>query len=123
MLKRKLLSAGLICASFVFMAASSNSKSYFIYDDSTKVSCKAGHDSVSTITHAFDANGLCICLPEIETGELDDAPRIQLNANAVKFVQDHMKKNSFTLDKIRETKGAKYFTLIDNVFTQHGIPV
>jgi membrane-bound lytic murein transglycosylase D len=124
MLKRKLLSAGLICGSFVFMAASSNSKSYFIlYDDSTKVSCKAGHDSVSIITHAFDANGLCICLPNIETGELDDAPRIQLNANAVKFVQDHMKKNSISLDKIREKNGAKYFTLIDNIFTQHGLPV
>ena len=122
MLKRKLHKAGFITTSFVFMAASSGSKSFAFDGDTTARAFNRGHDSIAYVSHAFDSTGLCICLPAGSPEELGEAPRVHMNRNAVSFVKDHMKKNSHSLDLIRETKD-KYFTIIDTVFSRYGLPV
>lgn len=124
MLKRKLLKAGLITSSFVFMAASSGSKTFAMNDsDSLHAAYRKGHDAMGLVSHSFDSAGLCICVPSIETGEPGDAPRIQLNRNGVKFINDHIRRNTESFEKIRTTKGHRYFPIIDTVFMKHGLPV
>lgn len=123
MLKRRLLKAGLVTTGFVLIAGSSGSKPIPHHPGDSSVVCPAGTpDSSFVTTHIFDAEGLCTCLPELSMEELAAAPRVQLNAQAKKFVTEHLKKNTPGLEKIR-TKSKRYFTLIDSVFTSYGLPV
>jgi len=122
MLKTKLLKAGLIGASFVFMAASSGTKALTLHTADEMNACTNGHDSLSILTHTFDSAGYCICLPIDGVEDAADVPRINMNANVVKFVKDHNKKNASSLDKIKEDRSTR-FTLIDTVFTKHMLPV
>lgn len=72
--------------------------------------------------HQFDASGLCSCIPFTSKDELTNAPRIQLNKNAAPFVKSYIKKNGFFLNKTK-ARSAPYFTIIDSVFKQNGLPV
>lgn len=121
MLKRKLHKAALIVGSFVFMAASSDTTARTSRSDHS-ASFRAIHDSLSVLTHTFDAEGYCICTPVDATRILDNAPRIVLNRNVTQFVNDHHKRNATSLDKIKADREAR-FTLIDSVFTKHMLPV
>ena len=122
MLKRKLHKASFITGSFVLIAVSSGSKSIInTPGDSTTINCrKVLHDSTASTFHAFDSAGLCICLSEMPEDLLNEAPRIKLNKNATRFVTDHHKKNAAGLEKLRSSR---YFTMIDSILTQKGVPV
>src|SRR4051812_25128465 len=57
-------------------------------------------------------------LPEIlldSTVKLENAPTIQLNKNASRFVKDMMRRENEALTKVRQ-RSNPYFTTIDNVF-------
>ncbi len=121
MLKRKLHKAGIVTTSFVLLAISSGSKPYSYNGDRTNDGSKHNHRTPFHLSHSFDSTGLCICVPTFAM-ELDDAPRIKLNKQGEKFVRDHVKRNTLSFEKIRETKASR-FTLIDSLFTLHGLPV
>ena len=115
MLKRKFYMAGIIMISFISMAIASSSKS---------VSKKKIVDPavpIRTGEHHFDSSGLCTCIPFVATDELLNAPRIQLNKNVAPFVKDYIKKNGYFLGKTKK-RNASYFSIMDSVFSQTGIP-
>ena len=116
MLNRKLDKAGLIALSFLFIAATPVKRTA----ESNPTKCSRHFSKVAS--HSFDSTGLCVCLPELSEDKLADAPRIQLNKNAVSFVTQYLKENGFFLDKVK-TKGAYYFPIIDSVFETHNLPV
>ena len=122
MLKTKLHKAGFIITSFMLMAAASGNKHIPVPGDSAVINKTISRDSIFTGEHIFDAEGLCVCLPEMSANELSEAPRIQLNEQAADFVQNHLKENGFYYDKIK-AKNASKFTLIEDIFQQYNIPV
>lgn len=120
MLKTKLHKAGFIITSFMLMAAASGSRNQYPGETT-----EAGTDAVTTgkhYAHEFDSTGLCICLPELSEEQLTAAPRIQMNAQAAVFSAKYLKDGSYFLGKLK-TKSAPFFSMIDSVFTQQGIPV
>ena len=120
--KRKLYKIGIVAASFIFMAATPGRKPATPYADTT-ASCRTVlADSLLRIAHAFDAEGLCTCLPELTHDELSHAPRTGLNKQAAAFVNDYIDDNDFYLAKIK-AKSAPYFTTIDEVFREYNLPV
>lgn len=124
MLKRKLSKAVIFTTSFVLIAAASGSKSVLTYPgDSILASHKSIlHNKGEFPSHAFDSVGLCICLAEMQQYDLADAPRIQLNPQAFKFVKDHLKKNGASLEKVKEIS-PRFFTMIDTIFRKYNVPV
>jgi membrane-bound lytic murein transglycosylase D len=122
MLKTKLHKAGFIITSFMLMAAASGNKYIPVPGDFAVINKTIIRDSIFTGEHIFDAEGLCVCLPEMNANELNDAPRIQLNEQAADFVQNHLKENGLYYDKIK-AKNASKFTLIEDIFQQYNIPV
>ena len=120
MLKRKLDRAGLLAVSFLFMAATPGTRTV---TNSCSADCNNKLHNTSIFGgHAFDSNGICVCLPELNDDELLNAPRIQLNKQASSFVKQYLGENDFYLQKIK-TKSSSYFTLIDSVFSSHDLPV
>lgn len=73
-------------------------------------------------THAFDANGVCICLDEVSDEQMESAPRLQLRKEAEDFIDDYIKENGYMLDKILKN-GKSYLRTIDNIFDDRGLPV
>jgi membrane-bound lytic murein transglycosylase D len=71
--------------------------------------------------HQFDSSGLCTCLPFASSIKMEEAPRIQLNKNVAGFVKQYNKKNGYFLNKEKK-KVDHYFTIIDSVLEQHGLP-
>lgn len=69
--------------------------------------------------HIFNVNGVCSCLNDLS--ENDDAPKVQLNAKAMKFVKAYLKKNDCGLEKIR-LRTADYFPMMDEVFCSYDMP-
>lgn len=116
MLKRKLYKAGFIISCFIFMAVSSGSRS------DIKKSGRGLALVHKTVMHCFDSSGLCTCIPFTTKDELVNAPRIQLNKNVAPFVKGYIRKNGFFLHKTKD-RSAPYFTIIDSVFEQNGLPV
>ena len=117
MLKRKLLRAGLFSNGLLFIIATVNGT-----DNQQPV------DSVKNVTidpaiHYFEAfDSSFIDLNEFPSIVLANAPKIHLNAHAIKFVRDYNKRNSESLQKIKE-KSERYFVLMDSIFTRYHLPV
>lgn len=123
MLKRKLTKAALIAVSFLFMAASSGGKS--VGDQYRNISVSSDttlQDTINLNIHAFDETGLCICVPDLTANQLTLAPRIELNKQANDFVNSYLKKNGFSLEKIK-VKSSSYFTIINTIFIKYELPV
>ncbi|HEX7845819.1 MAG TPA: lytic transglycosylase domain-containing protein [Chitinophagaceae bacterium] len=115
MLKRKLDKAGLIALSFLFIAATPNTR--------IKSSQITRNDHVARhAAHAFDSNGLCVCLPELSEEKMLTAPRIELNRQASVFTKSYLKENGFFLEKVK-TKSDRIFTIIDTIFTRYELPL
>jgi membrane-bound lytic murein transglycosylase D len=120
--KGKLYKIGIVAASFIFMAATPGRKDVISYADAT-ASCRIMlSDSSLRMIHAFDAEGLCTCLPELSHEEMTHAPRTGLNKQAAAFINEYNGKNDFYLAKIK-AKSAPYFKIIDEVFSQYNLPV
>jgi membrane-bound lytic murein transglycosylase D len=117
MLKRKLVRAGLFSNGLLFFIATVNGT-----DNQQPV------DSIKNVTidpaiHYFEAfDSSFIDLNEFPSIVLANAPKIHLNAHAIKFVRDYNKRNSESLQKIKE-KSERYFVLIDSIFTRYHLPV
>ena len=122
MLKKKNSKALLIAASFLFMAATSGGKPVAQQNYSAITTCDTILHKPEYNKHAFDTDGLCICLPELDSSQLLIAPRIQLNKHAGQFVTNYLKEEGFFLNKIK-AKSPNYFKIIDAVFNQYDIPV
>lgn len=121
MLKQKLNKA-IIALSFLFTAAASGGKpvsqnnfGLIITNDTTL------HKPGLTL-HAFDSTGLCACLPALDSSELLEVPRIQLNKHAALFVNSYLKTESYFLTKVKD-KSPSYFKIIDEVFNKYNVPV
>ncbi|NOT52424.1 MAG: lytic transglycosylase domain-containing protein [Chitinophagaceae bacterium] len=111
MLKKKLLLACFIMGSFILVAVASGSIS------AGKRIVRPGNKTV----HQFDSTGLCTCIPFTASTELTNAPRIQINTNAVAFVTAYNKKNGLFIDKAAK-KVQSYFTIIDSALAQNDMP-
>ena len=120
MLKKKFDKLSLICVSLLLMSANSkmtggNNESRNIDNNLIRTS---KHDNASH--HVFDSTGLCICLSQTND-DITDAPKINLNAKALKFVNDYLKKNGTGLMKIKERCAAD-LEMINNVFCEYDLP-
>jgi len=102
MLKRKFYNACFIIGSFILMSVTAINKS--------------GEEG-----HHLDTSAPCNCIPFIIKTEAVKAPSIQLNKNAAGFVKDYIKKNGYFLGKTKD-RTAFYFSIMDSVFQQHGLP-
>ena len=122
MFKQKMFKAGIAAGSFIFMAAAPGNKPVIPFDDITNSCLINEPDSLQKDGHAFDATGLCTCLPNLSTTELSAAPRIELNKQVAGFVNEYIHVNDFYLDKIK-AKSASFFTVIDTVMVQYNLPV
>lgn len=108
--------------SFIFMAAAPGNKPVTLFDDITHSCLINEPDSLLKEGHAFDAAGLCTCLPNLSITELSAAPRIELSKQVAGFVNDYIHVNDFYLDKIK-AKSAPFFTVIDTVLSHYNLPV
>jgi membrane-bound lytic murein transglycosylase D len=79
--------------------------------DSTKA-------TTDTIQWTFDSSLLKITGPETAS----DMPVIKIHRKAMDFAGDYIKKNGYSLDKIKE-QNPYYFAIMDSVFTAYGLPV
>ena len=122
MLKKKISKALLIPVSFLFMAATSGGKPVIQQNYNPIDTCDTILYKPDFNKHAFDTAGLCVCLPELDSNQLLNALRIQLNKHAGQFVTSYLKKEGFFLNKIKG-KSPTYFKIIDAVFNQYDIPV
>lgn len=100
-----------IMSSFIFVAVASGNRTF----------AKKVVSSENKSAHQFDSTGLCTCIPFSVSTELTNAPRIQINKNAVAFVTAYNKKNGFFLDKAAR-KVQSYFTIIDSALAQNDMP-
>lgn len=73
-------------------------------------------------SHAFDLNGVCICLDDLAEEHLQRAPRVQLRKEALDFIDDYIDENGRMLDKIMGY-GQDQLTTISRIFAQRGLPV
>jgi len=118
MLKRKLVRAGLFSNGLLFIIATVNGAHNEQPVDSAK--------NVTTIDpamhylQAFDSS--FIDLNEYPAIVLANAPKIQLNAHAIKFVRDYNKRNNEVLQKIKG-RSDRYFVLMDSIFTRYHLPI
>src|SRR5690348_16827490 len=111
MLKSKLVKASLFGFGVVPIIASVNgADQQFAETTTTTVTV----DPVIRQLEAFDSS--FTELKELPSVALNDVPKIRLNSNAVKFVQDYKKNNDDVLEIIRE-RGDRYFPIMDSVFT------
>jgi membrane-bound lytic murein transglycosylase D len=78
-------------------------------------------DSASSAVHAFDKEGLCVCLPSVEGEALAAAPRFSLNKQASDFVKNYISENGYFLKGIKK-KSPSYFKTIESVFKKYDIP-
>lgn len=122
MFKQKMFKAGIAAGSFIFMAAAPGNKPVTPFDDITHSCLINEPDSLLKEGHAFDAAGLCTCLPNLSITELSAAPRIELSKQVAGFVNDYIHVNDFYLDKIK-AKSAPFFTVIDTVLSHYNLPV
>ena len=116
MLKSKLVKASLFGFGVVPIIASVNgADQQFAETTTTTVTV----DPVIRQLEAFDSS--FTELKELPSVALNDVPKIRLNSNAVKFVQDYKKNNDDVLEIIRE-RGDRYFPIMDSVFTLYHLP-
>jgi membrane-bound lytic murein transglycosylase D len=123
MFSKKLFKTALAASGLFFIAATpanhlqlTNQLSLLVKD-----TCIAD-SSLKVNTHRFDETGICICLPELTTEQLQLAPRIVLSKHTSGFVQSYIQKNKYGLGKIK-AKSTPYFNTIDKVFTSYDLPV
>lgn len=122
MFKRKLKKVSFIAACFLFIAAVSEGRSAGDHSAVFTDTSKAIVDSTTLDLHYFDANGLCICLPELSEEQLSEAPKVHLNKQARSFVNHYIDEHGFFLEKLK-AKSTAPFQVIDEVFTNHNLPV
>ena len=83
-------------------------------------------DSLKTICSDSSGKGFALTADlGITNGmplDMAGAPAIQLNKNAIKYVNDFMRRNARTLDEI-EAKHPTTFSIIDEVFTKYNLPI
>lgn len=72
--------------------------------------------------HAFDSNGVCICLDELGEDQLVNAPKISINPAGQEYVSSYMEKNALMLDKIL-VNGRNNIKVIEQIFTRRGLPL
>ncbi len=116
MLNRRFVSAVLISTTLFGSTTVLNATGIQLPGDSIK---KPANDSTGELLH-FNAKLLQVS----GTYKMDEAaiPVIKLNSQAVKFVDEYLAKNAGMLQKIKE-KNPGYFTIMDSVFSQYGLPV
>jgi len=116
MLKSKLVKAGLFGFGIVPIIATVNgADQQFAETTTTTVTV----DPIIRQLEAFDSSfGELKGLPPVA---LNDVPKIRLNSNAVKFVQDYKRNNEDVLELIRE-RGDCYFPMMDSIFTHYHLP-
>ncbi|HEV8282819.1 MAG TPA: lytic transglycosylase domain-containing protein [Chitinophagaceae bacterium] len=117
MLKRKLVKAGLFANGLVFFIATVNGADNQQPVDTTT---KTTIDPIIRQLQAFDSS--FIGLSEFPEIVLTNTPKIRLNSHVVKYVKDYNKKNTESLEKIKE-KSTRYFPLIDSIFTNYRLPI
>ncbi len=91
---------------------------------------KPGHRAINPFlrdttlfrTHAFDIQGVCICMEDVSDDHLPKAPRIQLRKEAEDFIEDYIKENRFMMDKIM-LNGTQSLTTIERIFSARGLPL
>jgi len=115
--KTALAVSGLVCIAATLVAFTAPGKKIKSADNRLPLS-----DSLVISTHAFNADGLCICLSHMPVADQLEAPRIQLHRRAEGYVKDYISTNGFFLDKIK-ARSRSYFSMIDTVFTRFDLPV
>jgi len=75
-------------------------------------------DSALFRSHAFDADGICICVEEYAEKA---APRIRLRQEARDYIEVYIRENGYLLDKIYKN-GKSYLTTIETIFEKRGLP-
>jgi len=117
MLKRKLVRAGLFANGLFFTMATVNGANNQEPVDSSK---NVELDPSIRHLQAFDSSFMAVSeFPALVSAT---TPKIRLNANAVKFVNDYPKRNTESLEKIRE-RGERYFPMMETIFNKYRLPV
>jgi membrane-bound lytic murein transglycosylase D len=112
MLKTKLFNAGLIITSLLYTSVMTVNNDELLNPG----------DKIAFMQNLLDTAG------EIKTDSFtinnhpENQPAIQLNKNVEKFVKDYIRKNGFFIGKSKN-KIDPYFTIIDSVFEDMGLPV
>lgn len=126
MLKRKQKRAGFVGYSFLLLttpAITAITQDPFNYTNTTNpyqnhVERGLFADTSTIKITAQDSSGQ---LNETEKKTLK-APVVKMNYNATKFVKEYVKKNAFSLTKVKE-RSDPFFTVIDSVFGLYDLPL
>jgi len=115
MLKKKLYIAGVIIVCMALVAAASGKIAQLKRDFyNTPIADKA-------LSHQFDSNGLCTCIPFSSDDEINDAPKVQLVSSVASFVKKYNQHNGLYLDKAKK-KTEKYFNVVDSILRLNDVP-
>lgn len=117
MLKRKLIRTGLFLTGLLVILVAVHAMG-----SNTPVSVSQQSDANDTLIQWVSLDEKLLQFNSLPGDVAEEAPKIELRKEALKFANSYLAKKSEMLDRIRE-KNPKYFRIMDTVLTRYALPV
>jgi len=117
MLKRKLIRTGLFLTGLLVILVAVHAMG-----TNTPVSVSQQSDANDTLIQWVSLDEKLLQFNSLPGDVAEEAPKIELRKEALKFANSYLAKKSEMLDRIKE-KNPKYFQIMDTVLTRYSLPV